>query len=129
MAYFLQDLEALAAEPSPIAGVTAAETIGHVVDVVRRVREHGPVILVGHSFGGLVLTGVGNAIPDLVDRIVYIAAQCPVDMAAAEYLTGPEWATSDFLPLAASLTIGNPAELGFIRVKLCAASTGRRSRR
>jgi len=115
-AYYTQDLEAFAAEPSVMAGVTAAETIGHVVDVVRQVREHGPVILVGHSFGGLVITGVGNAIPGLIDRLVYVAAQCPVDRAAGEYVTRPEWAATDLLPATAPIIVGNPAELGFVRV-------------
>jgi pimeloyl-ACP methyl ester carboxylesterase len=115
-AYHLQDLETFAAEASALAGVTAAETIGHVVDVVRQVREHGPVILVGHSFGGLVITGVGNAIPDLLDRIVYIAGQCPVESAPGEYLTRPEWAASDLLPATASIIVGNPMKLGFIRL-------------
>jgi pimeloyl-ACP methyl ester carboxylesterase len=115
-AYHLQDLETFAAEASALAGVTAAETIGHVVDVVRQVREHGPVILVGHSFGGLVITGVGNAIPDLLDRIVYIAGQCPVESAPGEYLTRPEWAASDLLPATSSIIVGNPMKLGFIRL-------------
>ncbi len=115
-AYHVQDLVAFAAEPSAAAEVTAAQMIGHVVDVVRRVREHGPVVLVGHSFGGLVLTGVGNAVPDLVDHLVYIAAQCPVDRAPGEYLTRPEWASTDLMPATASIILGNPAELGFIRL-------------
>ena len=51
---------------------------GHVVDIVRQVRAHGPVILVGHSLGGLAISGAGNEIPDLIDRLVYIAAICPV---------------------------------------------------
>src|SRR4051794_3110380 len=116
LAYHLQDLETFAAEPSAMTGMTAAENIEHVVDVVCRVRAHGPVILVGHSFGGLVITGVGNRIPELVDRIVYIAAQCPVDRAAADYLTLPVWSTSALLPAAAAIVVGDPAELGFIRL-------------
>lgn len=115
-AYFAQDLETFASEPSALAGVTAEETIAHVVDVVRRLREHGPVVLVGHSLAGLALTAVGNTIPDLIDRLVYLAAQCPVDSAASEYLTGPEWATTDLMPATAPIIVGNPMELGFIRL-------------
>jgi pimeloyl-ACP methyl ester carboxylesterase len=116
LAYQTQDLAAFAAEPSPLADVTGPETVGHVVDVVRRVREHGPVILVGHSQGGLTITGVGNEIPELLHRIVYIAAQCPSGATAIEYLTRPEWGTSELFPATAPIIMGDPAELGYIRL-------------
>jgi pimeloyl-ACP methyl ester carboxylesterase len=69
-----QDLDALAAEPSTLAGVTLQDNVDMVVDVARRVAEHGPVVLVGASLGGATITGVGNTVPDLVDRLVYISA-------------------------------------------------------
>ncbi|ONI74807.1 alpha/beta hydrolase [Actinosynnema sp. ALI-1.44] len=115
-AYQTQDLAAFAAEPSPIADVTGPQWVGHVVDAVRRVREHGPVILVGHSLGGLTITGVANEIPDLLDRVVYIAAQCPVTMAGADYLSEPEWASSALFPATARITMTDPAERGYIRL-------------
>nr|CEL22595.1 EstC [Kibdelosporangium sp. MJ126-NF4]CTQ89737.1 EstC [Kibdelosporangium sp. MJ126-NF4] len=115
-AYQTQDLATFAAEPSPIADVTGQQWVGHVVDAVRRVREHGPVILVGHSLGGLTITGVANEIPDLLDRVVYIAAQCPVTMAGADYVAEPEWASSALFPAAAQITMTNPAECGYIRL-------------
>lgn len=115
-AYHDQDLETFATEPSSLAGVTAEETIGHVIEVVRRVREHGPVILAAHSFGGLVITAVANAIPDLLSHLVYIAAQCPVRSAAAEYPAAPAWADSDFLAAVLAINVGNPMEQGFIRL-------------
>lgn len=116
LAYHLQDLEMFAAESSPVVDVTAAETIAHVVDVVRQVREHGPVVLVGHSFGGLVVTGVANAIPDHLARLVYISAQCPVERHPGEYLALPEWSDTDLLTATGAITVGNPLELGFIRL-------------
>ncbi|WP_084430921.1 alpha/beta hydrolase [Kibdelosporangium aridum] len=115
-AYQVQDLETFAAQPSPIANVTGPDWVDHVVDAVRRVREHGPVILVGHSLGGLTVTGVANQIPDLLDRIVYIAAHCPVTMAGADYLSEPEWASSKLFPATAKITMTNPAERGYIRL-------------
>lgn len=115
-AYQTQDLAAFAAEPSPIAAVTGQDWVGHVVDAVRRVREHGPVILVGHSLGGLTITGVANEVPDLLHRVVYIAAQCPVSMAGAAYLSEPEWATSALFAATAPIVMTDPAERGYIRL-------------
>lgn len=112
-AYHTQDLETFTTEPSPLADITAADTIGHVVDIVRRARVHGPVILVGHSLGGLAISGAANEIPELIDRLVYVAAMCPVRPGAeyvAEYLKG------SLLPAVAPLHVGDPAKQGFVRV-------------
>lgn len=116
LAYLTQDLAAFAKEPSSAAGVTGTRTVEQIVEVVRRARDNGPVTLVAHSFGGLPITGVGNAVPELVDRLVYIAAQCPVDSNPWDYVEGPKWSESEFLPLSASLYVGNPLDQGFIRV-------------
>ncbi|SHF15185.1 alpha/beta hydrolase [Streptoalloteichus hindustanus] len=110
-----QDLTALAGAPSTLAGVPFADTVEHVSDVVRRVAEHGPVILVGHSRGGCTLTGVGNAVPELVDRIVYISAWCCVDLTVGEYMATPEYATTA-LNDTAGVLVGNPVELGVLRM-------------
>ncbi len=77
LSYQAQDIAAFAAGPSPMAGVTVADNVSHVIDVVRRVRRHGPVVLVGHSLGGVTIGLVGNAIPDEIDRLVYLSAFCP----------------------------------------------------
>jgi pimeloyl-ACP methyl ester carboxylesterase len=110
-----QDLAALAAATSTLTGVTLADNVEHVVRIVRRAAEHGPVILVGHSRGGLTLTGAGNAIPDLIDRVVYISAWCCVDMTVGEYLQTAENATS-VLDKTGAVPVGNPAELGVLRM-------------
>jgi pimeloyl-ACP methyl ester carboxylesterase len=110
-----QDLAALATAPSGQAGVTHAECVEHVVEVVRRAALNGPVILVGHSRGGLTLTGVGNAVPDLINRIVYISAWCCVDLTVADYMAAPENATSA-LAATAGVVVANPAELGALRM-------------
>jgi pimeloyl-ACP methyl ester carboxylesterase len=110
-----QDLAALATAPSAVAGVTLADNVEHVVAVVHRAAEHGPVILVGHSLGGLTISGVGAAIPHLIHRLVYISAWCCVDLTPAEYFRTPEGATSKTFDVGARVVVVNPAELGVIR--------------
>ncbi|ASR38464.1 esterase [Prauserella marina] len=107
-----QDLDAWAAEPSTLATVTLRDNADVVVDVVRRVAEHGPVVLVGASLGGTAISVAGNLVPDLVDRLVYISAWSCVERAnPIEYFAEPEFAASLTGPLA-PLNVGNPAELG-----------------
>ncbi|MDT0445195.1 alpha/beta hydrolase [Streptomyces johnsoniae] len=107
-----QDLDAWAAEPSALAGVTLQDNVDMVVDVVRRVAAHGPVVLVGASLGGTTITGVGNAVPDLVNRLVYISAwSCVQRPSPVAYMQEPEFAGSLLAPLQA-LNVGDPAALG-----------------
>ncbi|WP_019062405.1 alpha/beta fold hydrolase [Streptomyces prunicolor] len=107
-----QDLDTWAAEPSTLAGVTLQDNIDMVADVVRRVAEHGPVVLVGASLGGTTITGVGNTIPDQVSRLVYISAWSCVQRAnPIEYMQEPEFGENLLAPLAA-LNVGDPGELG-----------------
>ncbi|MGW5783239.1 alpha/beta hydrolase [Streptomyces sp. NPDC003757] len=52
--YQRQDLEAMAAEPSPLKGLGLDDYEARVTGVVRRAARNGPVVLVGHSLGGRV---------------------------------------------------------------------------
>ncbi|GAB3898657.1 hypothetical protein GCM10029964_083470 [Kibdelosporangium lantanae] len=111
-----QDLAGLATEPSPLARITIDDYVGRVVDVVRRARRHGPVILAGASQGGVTVSRVGNAIPDLLDRVVYMSAYCCVDLPnLAAYLTTPENGDS-LLDLVTRAVVADPAVLGVTRV-------------
>ncbi|MEU8548837.1 alpha/beta fold hydrolase [Streptomyces roseoverticillatus] len=107
-----QDLDAWADEPSTLAEVTLQDNVDTVADVVRRVARHGPVVLVGASLGGTTITQVGNAIPELVDRLVYISAwSCIERPSPVAYMQEPEFAGNLLAPLAA-LNVGDPAGLG-----------------
>ncbi|MFE4212077.1 alpha/beta fold hydrolase [Streptomyces sp. NPDC056844] len=109
-----QDLDALAAAPGSIKGVTLADNVARVTDVLERAKRNGPTVLVAHSRGGLTATVVANARPELIDRIVYVSAWCPVDLDVAGYYAEPEMADVDPGGFAAAL-VGNPAELGLLR--------------
>jgi pimeloyl-ACP methyl ester carboxylesterase len=74
------------------------------------------VVLVGHSRGGMTVTGVANAVPDLLHRVVYLSAWCCVDLSPAGYMEQPEYASSALNDLGAGLLAGSPAELGALRM-------------
>ncbi|XRQ13835.1 alpha/beta hydrolase [Actinomadura welshii] len=107
-----QDLEAWAEEPSTLAGVTLQDNIDTVTGIVRRLAEHGPVVLVGASLGGTAITGAANQTPELVDRLVYISAWACVQRAnPVEYMQEPDFADNLMGPLAA-FNVGDPSRLG-----------------
>ncbi|AUH44514.1 alpha/beta fold hydrolase [Streptomyces sp. CMB-StM0423] len=109
-----QDLGALATTPGGIKGVTLAENAAHLIGVLERAKRHGPAIVVAHSRGGITATAAGNARPDLIDRLVYVSAWCPVDLDVNDYYAEPEMAGVDAAGLARALA-GDPAALGLIR--------------
>jgi pimeloyl-ACP methyl ester carboxylesterase len=47
------------------------------------------VILVGHSYGGMVITGVADRAPDRVGHLVYLDAATPVDGESLAELAAP----------------------------------------
>ena len=98
-----------------MAGIGTADDVAAVTDALRRARAHGPVVLVGASRGGLTLTAVGNAAPELVDRLVYVSAWCCVDATVTEYAAGPENARS-LLPHTGLVPLADPAQIGAIRL-------------
>ncbi len=51
----------------------------HIDDVVNRILwdDLHDVVLVGHSYGGMVITGVVDRIPDRIRRVVYLDALLP----------------------------------------------------
>ncbi|MCG0064974.1 alpha/beta hydrolase [Streptomyces tricolor] len=109
-----QDLEGLAHAPGSIKGVTLADNATHLIGILERAKRNGPVILVSHSRGGITATVAANRRPDLIDRIVYVSAWCPVDLDVSAYYAEPEMATVDVTGLASAM-VGNLAELGLLR--------------
>jgi pimeloyl-ACP methyl ester carboxylesterase len=56
--------------------ITLAQYAKTVGDVVAKQAE--PVVLVGHSFGGMTISLVAEAIPEKVSKLIYVAAYVPV---------------------------------------------------
>jgi pimeloyl-ACP methyl ester carboxylesterase len=110
-----QDLAALATQPSGMAGISTADDVAGVTEVLRRARAHGPVVLVGTSRGGLTLTAVGNSASELVDRLVYVSAWCCAAATVSEYSAGPEHAQS-LLGDTGLVPLGDPAQVGGVRL-------------
>ncbi len=53
----------------------------HIDDVVNTIlyEDLRDIILVGHSYGGMVITGVADRVPDRIKRLVYLDAIVPAD--------------------------------------------------
>ncbi|MGC5561810.1 alpha/beta fold hydrolase [Streptomyces sp. FR-108] len=59
---------------SPDVGLTT-----HTEDVVDLILDHdlNDVVLVGHSYAGMVISGVANRVPERISRLVYLDAMVP----------------------------------------------------
>jgi pimeloyl-ACP methyl ester carboxylesterase len=73
----------------------------HIQDIVGvlECEDLSRVILVGYSYGGLVVTGVAERVPERLTRLVYLDAFIPKDGQSAFDCCGPENA-KQFLDLA-----------------------------
>lgn len=69
------DLPGRGATGEDAQAVTLPDYITTVGDAVAAAGE--PVILVGHSFGGITISGVAEQMPDSIKRLVYVAAYVP----------------------------------------------------
>lgn len=66
------DLLGMGPDNTPLRDVTLARWADQVADVIRARAE--PVILVGHSRGGIVISETAERVPDRVAFLVYLAA-------------------------------------------------------
>jgi pimeloyl-ACP methyl ester carboxylesterase len=65
----------------------------HITDIVNAVKFENlyDVILVGHSYGGMVITGVAEQIPDRIQRLIYLDAFVPNNGESMKTQSGPLW--------------------------------------
>ncbi len=63
----------------------------HIEDVaaVLHFEDLSEVILVGHSYGGMVITGVADRVAERVGRLVYLDAATPVNGQSLHDVAGP----------------------------------------
>lgn len=69
------ELPAHGADPGTIADASLDAYVARVVSALDRSNE--PAVLVGHSMGGLVISGAAEARPQSISRLVYVAAFLP----------------------------------------------------
>jgi pimeloyl-ACP methyl ester carboxylesterase len=62
----------------------------HINDVVNMIlfEDLHDVILVGHSYGGMVITGVADRVPDRIKHLIYVDAFVPEDGESVESIEG-----------------------------------------
>ena len=68
------DLPGHGKDKTPIQEVTLQSCVDKVCSVIEAQSE--PVILVGHSMGGIILSQVAEQIPDKIKTLVYLTASC-----------------------------------------------------
>ena len=71
------DLPGHGANPAAASGMTLDAYARHVADRVEAAGE--PVVLVGHSMGGMSVTAAAQLVPDRVAALVYVTAFLPDD--------------------------------------------------
>jgi pimeloyl-ACP methyl ester carboxylesterase len=72
-------LTGLAERAGEFSGAIGLNT--HIADVMRFIEENDlrDIVLVGHSYGGMVVTGVADAAKERIAHIVYLDAAVPKD--------------------------------------------------
>jgi pimeloyl-ACP methyl ester carboxylesterase len=121
------DPDRFATEPSPLARLSAQDYADELTVIIRQLAERMPerqIVLLGHSFAGLTLSRAGEAIPELISRIVYLSAVMPAPRKSLfDYIAGPEFSASKIPPL----LIGDPQVTGALRLDFRSADLAYRA--
>jgi len=64
--------------------------VNDILNVIRFENLHD-VILVGHSYGGMVISGVAEQVPDRIRQLVYLDAMVPNNGESAKDISGNLW--------------------------------------
>ena len=95
-------------DDTPIADVTLEMNIDRVAETIGKLAE--PVVLVGHSLGGITITGVAERVPDRIGLLVYLTAFLPRDGESGSAIASspawiPEAGTRAIIPSADGLSV------------------------
>ncbi len=69
------DLPGLGKDPTPISEISLDSYVNAVREMILSIND--PVILVGHSMGGLIITQTAEFVPDRIQALGYLAAFSP----------------------------------------------------
>jgi pimeloyl-ACP methyl ester carboxylesterase len=92
----------------------------HIEDVVNHLlyEDHRDVVLLGHSYGGMVVAGALDHVADRVDELVFLDAFVPVDgqstLTLIDLATPPRTVGMEWLVPPAPRTFDDPDEAAFI---------------
>ncbi len=109
------NLNDFTAEVSPLAQLTLADFAGQAMKAIDGLLKggSGPVVLVGHSAGGVPLTAVGEAAPEKIKKLVYLTAFMPAPgVPAGRYTRLPENEGDRLSPL----FVGDAGKIGAARI-------------
>jgi pimeloyl-ACP methyl ester carboxylesterase len=109
------DAAAFASEPSPNASVTQEDRTRAVIALVENTRRQtgAPIVLVGHSLGGLTVTAVAETIPEQLHAVIYLCAyMVPPGMSTNTIIQDPSMSGS----LVRALIKADPKEVGAMRI-------------
>ena len=109
------DKAAFATETSPVADVTQEDRTKAAIDAVDHAAGlgNGKVVLVGHSWGGLTISHVAEAVPEKLHALVYLTAfLLPDGMTGGAILGDPSFEPAQLGPL----FMADPAETGGLRI-------------
>jgi pimeloyl-ACP methyl ester carboxylesterase len=80
------DLPGHGDDPTAVSGMTLDANVARIREAVDA-ADH-PVILVGHSMGGIAITQTAEEVPDEIDMLVYLSALVPQDGQSSADLAG-----------------------------------------
>lgn len=114
------DLPGHGGDRTPIADITLERYVQRVLEVLDVQTE--PVVLVGHSHGGVVVTQAAEARPEHVRRLVYVCAYLPRDgeslLTLAERDPEPERNLLPYLRIDEERGVASIADEG-LRASMC----------
>jgi pimeloyl-ACP methyl ester carboxylesterase len=119
------DDAAFATEKSPVADIDLAAAASLLIDQVRTIGRGEPLTVVAHSMGGAVLTRAAEEAPELIARLVYLAAYMPASgTPCLAYVSLPEAESTLFMPL----LCGDAAVTGALRIDPLTSDPAQRER-